>query len=74
MNDWYINTKSCITCAYFLILKAFFCRLLNGNQLTGELPEELGYLPILDRIQIDENNISGSLPKSFANLNKVEHL
>lgn len=49
-------------------------RLLNGNLLTGNLPEELGYLPNLDRIQIDENRISGSLPKSFANLNKTKHL
>jgi hypothetical protein len=27
----------------------------------------------LDRIQIDENRISGPLPKSFANLNKTKH-
>ncbi|KAH9668495.1 putative LRR receptor-like serine/threonine-protein kinase [Citrus sinensis] len=47
--------------------------LLNGNELTGSLPEELGYLPKLDRIQIDQNYISGSLPKSFANLNKTRH-
>ncbi|KAH9717035.1 putative LRR receptor-like serine/threonine-protein kinase [Citrus sinensis] len=47
--------------------------LLNGNELTGSLPEELGYLPKLDRIQIDQNYISGPLPKSFANLNKTKH-
>ncbi|KAB1211956.1 hypothetical protein CJ030_MR5G023736 [Morella rubra] len=47
--------------------------LLNGNQLTGPLPEELGYLPNLDRIQIDQNNISGPLPVSFSYLNKTKH-
>ncbi|GMP48847.1 hypothetical protein CsSME_00016057 [Camellia sinensis var. sinensis] len=47
--------------------------LLSGNQLTGSLPEEIGYLPNLDRIQIDENQISGPIPKSFANLNKTKH-
>ncbi|KAJ4969792.1 hypothetical protein NE237_002891 [Protea cynaroides] len=47
--------------------------LLNGNQLTGPLPEELGYLPNLNRIQINQNQISGSLPKSFAYLNKTKH-
>lgn len=52
----------------------FVSRLLNGNELTGSLPEELGYLPKLDRIQIDQNYISGPLPKSFANLNKTKHL
>ena len=49
-------------------------RLLNGNKLTGSLPEELGNLPNLDRIQIDQNQISGPIPKSFANLNKTQHL
>ncbi|KAG5122720.1 hypothetical protein JHK84_041060 [Glycine max] len=47
--------------------------LLNGNELTGDLPEELGHLPVLDRIQIDENHITGSIPLSFANLNSTRH-
>ncbi|KAI3971354.1 hypothetical protein MKX01_008198 [Papaver californicum] len=50
-----------------------FCNLLNGNRLTGSLPEELGYLSNLDRIQIDQNFISGPLPISFANLKKTKH-
>ena len=68
--------QSCSTFALPLIPFVMFCvpRLLNGNQLTGPLPEELGNLPNLDRIQIDENKISGPLPKSFANLNKTKHL
>lgn len=59
--------------SFSLIFFTFF-RLLNGNRLTGSLPEELGFLPNLDRIQIDQNNISGPVPKSFANLNKTKHL
>lgn len=59
----------------FSFLHHSFCsRLLNGNNLTGPLPEEIGYLPHLDRIQIDQNHISGPLPKSFANLNRTKHL
>lgn len=50
------------------------CRLLNGNNLNGSLPEEIGFLPNLNRIQIDQNYISGPIPKSFANLNKTKHL
>jgi hypothetical protein len=49
-------------------------RLLNGNKLTGSLPEELGSLANLNRIQIDENCISGPIPISFSNLSKVMHL
>ncbi|KAK4483044.1 hypothetical protein RD792_010220 [Penstemon davidsonii] len=47
--------------------------LLNGNQLTGSLPDELGYLSNLDRIQVDQNQISGPIPLSFANLKKAKH-
>lgn len=49
-------------------------RLLNGNELSGNLPEEIGNLLNLERLQIDENQISGSLPVSFANLTKVKHM
>lgn len=59
---------------YVRMCPSYFCRLLNGNQLTGSLPEEIGFLPNLDRIQIDQNYISGPIPKSFANLNKTKHL
>jgi len=82
-----MNSQSCLLKARCLDVKSYvmflsfsstffsvFYRLLNGNQLTGSLPEELGFLPKLDRIQIDQNNISGPLPKSFANLNKTKHL
>lgn len=57
-----------------LFLVSIASRLLNGNHLTGPLPDELGYLPHLDRIQIDQNHISGPIPASFANLNKTKHL
>lgn len=49
-------------------------RLLSGNKLSDSLPEELGYLPNLNRLQIDENYISGSIPKSFAHLSRIRHL
>lgn len=60
----------------FINLKALccLCRLLNGNKLSGSLPNELGYLSSLDRFQIDENQISGSIPKSFSNLNSIKHM
>ncbi|KAF3794375.1 putative LRR receptor-like serine/threonine-protein kinase [Nymphaea thermarum] len=58
-----------LTCCNSII-----CRLLNGNHLTGPLPEEIGFLPNLDRIQIDQNMITGPIPTSFANLNNTKHL
>ncbi|CAA2990200.1 probable LRR receptor-like serine threonine-kinase At1g06840 isoform X1 [Olea europaea subsp. europaea] len=46
--------------------------LLSGNQLWP-LPDELGYLSKLKIFQLDLNLISGSIPKSFVNLPKVQH-
>ncbi|KAM3333342.1 hypothetical protein ACQJBY_028433 [Aegilops geniculata] len=46
---------------------------LNGNQLSGSLPDEIGYLQKLNRLQIDQNQISGPIPKSFGNLTSMKH-
>lgn len=51
-----------------------FDRLLNGNQFTGILPPELGTLSKLNRIQIDQNNISGPVPNTFGGLTNIKHL
>ncbi|KAB1222513.1 Calcium-dependent protein kinase 1 [Morella rubra] len=56
-----------------LLLVTKDTKLLNGNHLIGPLPEELSYLPNLDRIQIDQSSISGPLPISFSYLNKTKH-
>lgn len=63
-----------ITRIMVILLTDFGHRLLNGNKLSGSLPEELGYLPNLIRLQVDENQISGRIPKSFANLSRLRHL
>ncbi|KAK8333007.1 hypothetical protein V6Z12_A10G175600 [Gossypium hirsutum] len=49
------------------------CRLLSGNQLSGPLADELGFLPNLLMFQVDLNQITGSLPKSFVNLISCRH-
>ncbi|KAE8712236.1 hypothetical protein F3Y22_tig00110259pilonHSYRG00009 [Hibiscus syriacus] len=41
---------------------------LEWKQLNSSLPDELGYLSKLNRFQIDENNLSGQIPKAYANL------
>jgi len=47
---------------------------LSGNKLSGSLPDELGNLTNLNRLQVDENQLSGPVPKSFSNLVYVKHL
>jgi hypothetical protein len=62
--------------SFSLVIKYYFilCRFLSGNELTGPVPEELGFLPNLRIMQIDDNKLSGPIPLSFANLNKTKHL
>jgi hypothetical protein len=55
---------------YYFIL----CRFLSGNELIGPVPEELGFLPKLRIMQIDDNKLSGPIPLSFANLSQTKHL
>ena len=42
------------------------------NQLTGEIPTELGNLTNLTELNIGQNNLSGALPQSLTGLTKLE--
>ncbi|MFN4293952.1 MAG: hypothetical protein ACK4JD_07460 [Thermoflexales bacterium] len=44
---------------------------LFDNQLSGELPAELGNLVRLTELALHQNQLGGSLPDSFANLTKL---
>ncbi len=49
--------------------------LLNGNNLTGSLPPEIGYFPQLEVLQLDGNpGLTGPLPSTLGNLGSLEHL
>ena len=53
---------------------------LYGNELTGELPEELGSLSNLRWLYLQENKtadgggLSGPIPATFRNLGNLERL
>ena len=41
---------------------------MEGNQLSGNIPPELGDLPDLQVLSLQENQFEGDIPDSFTNL------
>ncbi|XVF18361.1 hypothetical protein REPUB_Repub11eG0014800 [Reevesia pubescens] len=47
---------------------------LSCNNLTGEIPENLGKLSYVHALNLSRNHLTGSIPVSFSNLINVESL
>ncbi|KAI9084571.1 hypothetical protein K1719_033559 [Acacia pycnantha] len=47
---------------------------LSSNQLTGKIPQEMGYLESLHALNLSHNHLSGPIPKSFHNLSTIESI
>ena len=47
---------------------------LGWNELTGEMPEELGSLTNLKRLELDNNKLTGEMPMELGNLGNLEIL
>ncbi|KAD6454663.1 hypothetical protein E3N88_09369 [Mikania micrantha] len=47
---------------------------LSSNELTGEIPEELGMLTHILALNLSHNKLSGPIPVSFSNLSQIESL
>nr|KAJ0226399.1 hypothetical protein LSAT_V11C100013920 [Lactuca sativa] len=47
---------------------------LSNNKLTGEIPEEVGFLTQLRALNLSHNQLIGLIPVSFSNLAKIESL
>ncbi|KAK7258932.1 hypothetical protein RIF29_24524 [Crotalaria pallida] len=69
-KHYYINDVS----LSIILLQTHNITHLNGNNLSGSLPDELSNLSNLSRFLVDENQLSGPIPESFANLTNVKHL
>ncbi|XP_054790314.1 receptor-like protein 9b [Prosopis cineraria] len=47
---------------------------LSGNQLTGEIPSQIGYLSTIHTLNLSKNDLKGPIPVSFSNLKQIESL
>ncbi|XP_021904760.1 probable leucine-rich repeat receptor-like protein kinase At5g49770 [Carica papaya] len=48
--------------------------LLDGNQLTGNVPESLGHVQSLEVVRLDRNSLNGTVPSNLNNLASVREL
>jgi len=48
--------------------------ILHDNGLRGPIPQELGYLPHLERLELHGNALAGPIPSVLAVLTRLEHL
>ncbi|CAL5000802.1 unnamed protein product [Urochloa decumbens] len=47
---------------------------LSANQLTGEIPSEIGFVSALSSLNLSRNHIGGSIPDEIGNLSNLESL
>ncbi|KAI3691197.1 hypothetical protein L2E82_49416 [Cichorium intybus] len=47
---------------------------LQGNQITGEIPEEYGNLSSLTMLDLESNQLTGKIPSSLGNLKNLQFL
>ena len=48
--------------------------LLSGNNLTGEIPPELGEMPKLTTLWLSHNRLTGEIPPELVSLPNLEYL
>ena len=63
MGEWYTDDNGRVTWL-----------LLRDNQLSGELPAELGNLADLEVLDLGDNQLSGELPRELGNLANLRQL
>ncbi len=66
LNDWHgirTNSKGCVTEIY-----------LRNNNLTGEIPQEIGQLSELKKLNLALNNLTGKIPKEIGQLSELKEL
>lgn len=66
LNTWYgigLNNDGCIDSI-----------ILKSNNLSGEIPSELGNLSNLEVLNLGENELNGMIPKTLGNLTKLKQI
>lgn len=55
-------------------MHTLYCSQLQGNGITGKIPEEFGNLVSLTMLDLENNNLTGEIPSSLGNLKRLTFL
>lgn len=73
-SGWLDNNSPCewhgVTCAGGQVTRL----ILSSNQLSGEIPPELGSLDNLERLHLYDNQLNGEIPSELGSLNNLQRL
>ncbi|GLU18028.1 hypothetical protein SLE2022_343510 [Rubroshorea leprosula] len=69
-----IKFKMNVTCSNDTILPHVVGIELEGQNLDGTLPPELGRFPFLRNIDLTRNYLSGPIPPEWGSMEKIEHI
>ncbi|KAK1418427.1 hypothetical protein QVD17_27571 [Tagetes erecta] len=58
----------------FMVCKSLSVIELNGNHLSGNIPESITFCENLEALNLAENNMSGEIPVKFGSLMKLKFL
>lgn len=47
---------------------------LQGNNITGRIPEEFGNLTSMVNLNLENNRLTGEIPSSLGNLKRLKYL
>lgn len=80
LNTLYVSNKSLSLIDFLILQENVFiwlctpCSQLQGNGITGMIPEELGNLSSLTMLDLENNNLTGEIPSSLGNLRRLTFL
>jgi len=71
---WYCGTYAFVYCILSLSCTHYSLPILDGNDITGPMPTEIGRLHKLKHLVLDNNAMTGTLPTEIGQMENLKSL